>query len=1049
MPELLEPVVLLTQLLQALFDDGIELRRFLTLAGLEEVEHKMPTTKDESIRSAASQAAYHAERLGLVGPPLFEALVRRAPDRADDIWAVADAYGLMRADPGREGFEDPEPEAPEEQHGKEVDARFAGLIAALDEQLSSVVLEATPAELALGAERWPWTGAAAVLGSFQPKEIQPLPGPLPKERSALVALSDVVFTNAGGRWVLDDEVRAHALLELDCRGALDSALAANATLSDPHRDWMRQLLAFEVPSLAMLDTRELTIVDTVSRWLEPLGLNLPVRPADLYAAMERRSLIDPLRKLAGHHFRGRADEGEQIADHLRGQGQASLMIVWGPGGAGKSSLLGKVLLEFEEQVAWAPLSFAYVDFDKTRHDPANPRGLIEQIARQLRLLYATNAEAGRQLSGIESITAGTDLDLAAEVLDLDSEPADLDVRELIAQLARRLEAIHGAYPTPLALVFDTFEEVQIRGPGAVADMRTLIDMLEETIPGIRIAISGRGDLRGILGTAGTPVVTLGDLDPASADEALESRGVAPAELRRLVYERFGGNPLTLRLAAEALERVGTAEEAFTGALGQADVLTAIGLEQVQGMLYDRILGHLGDPEIVRVAQPGLAVRRVDVDVIREVLSGPCDLDPAEAESIFDRLELEVSMFEPDGDGALRHRQDVRRLMLRAMVVDPAVAGLLTEIHRRAITFYRDRPEPWARAEELYHRLMVGEDPRNLHALWRTDLRDSLFPALEDPLPQAAVTWLSRRLGLVSDADERADWEHEDWEGEAADRAASWIASQNPAAALEVLSERERRIPGSRLYPLQVTVLMMLGRLEEAKLVLDTGMLSSVEANAIDTQLALADAALTLGMLRGDAEALLEAAELGARLSDLTGDSAHGIQALVAADFSLRAIGAANQADRLTEEISKRFLAFPLDLLRRNADLARVVVVSAGQSDSAVLERALALADDTASPFKDDTFTLGRLLESTPPEARPALNQLAVDVGLPEDKWTPFELAASVVQRGRTGEALAIALDYAADEGATRQSIVSGLTEMPDISFFGLPGLTEFPPFEVG
>ena len=156
--------------------------------------------------------------------------------------------------------------------------------------------------------------------------------------------------------------------------------------------------------------------------------------------------------------------------------------------------------------------------------------------------------------------------------------------------------------------------------------------------------------------------------PPQVERHGELEAVAVAGLPMLSAENtaaiasdlIGGNPLTLSLAAEALRRMGNADKAFDGALAQADALAAVGVEQIQGMLYDRILGHIADPEVVRVAQPGLAVRRVDVDVIRDVLSVPCELDPDRAPDIFERLRREVSMFELDDDGALRHRQDVRQ-----------------------------------------------------------------------------------------------------------------------------------------------------------------------------------------------------------------------------------------------------------------------------------------------------------------------------------------------------------------------------------------------------
>ena len=137
-----------------------------------------------------------------------------------------------------------------------------------------------------------------------------------------------------------------------------------------------------------------------------------------------------------------------------------------------------------------------------------------------------------------------------------------------------------------------------------------------------------------------------------------------------MVQQFGGNPLTLRLAAEAL--TGAAER-VDAVVSETEALARVSVELVQGVLYSRILGHIGDPAVVKVAYPGLAVGR-PVEVLREVLAEPCGFDPDRAGNIFDKLRTGVSMFELEDPDTLRHRQDVRRLMLRTMLDDGSPAG---------------------------------------------------------------------------------------------------------------------------------------------------------------------------------------------------------------------------------------------------------------------------------------------------------------------------------------------------------------------------------------
>ena len=246
----------------------------------------------------------------------------------------------------------------------------------------------------------------------------------------------------------------------------------------------------------------------------------------------------------------------------------------------------------------------------------------------------------------------------------------------------------------------------------------------------------------------------------------------------------------------------------------------------------------------------------------------------------------------------------------------------------------------------------------------------------------------------------------------------------------MLAERERRLPGSPLYPLDVAALIELGQLDDAAAVLEQGMRSSTEAHAVTIQLELAEQAIAIATKRKDAAQVVAATEAAVTLADVADDKLRGITALVGSVAVLEQLGAADEAARLSRSIVRRFSALPADVLREHPALVRTVMQTVGSNDSSILaQAAVSLGDvtsDREAVFRDDVFTLSRLLESTSPEARPAMNQLALEVGLPEDRWTPRELAASAVERGRTGKAVVVALDYANEESATRQIIVDEL-----------------------
>jgi hypothetical protein len=1012
----------LYELFLALFRSEAELARFLVLDG------RLPTyqlSSGSSLSSYAFQVAQALQQQDLIDESLFAALEQRAPERSQDIREVARFYRAggepARAVRGVDAPGGPVASGP-------VPPEVAELARQLQADFAALEVPDEPAT-ALDAEHWPWTAAAAVLGSFQPSTLWPLPGSDPGG-SALTALADFVFISFDGSWVLREEIRVPCLQRLSEQDGFLAALDANLALADLHRELIRELIYGWPTPLAERSTRELEALGVVAGWLEPvLGADLRVSRAAITAAAERRLLLDPLRSLVGTHFRGRTEELETISNHILGTGPEEILCVQGPGGIGKSSLMGKVLLDLEAQANFGqPVSFAYIDFDRARHNPHDPIGLVEQVARQLRLLYATAAEA-QQFAAVESFSAGTDVERAAEILQIDRSRT---LPAMVGALAERLLQVRGLYApgrVALVLALDTFEEVQIKGPGAVHYVLDLIQQLELALPDLRVIVSGRAVIREFDKTASTRVIRLGDLDPEAADAVLAGLGVPGPGLRRQIAEKFGRNPLTLHLAARALADAYVDDDYLDAIINQADTLAKVSSELVQGMLYGRILGHIADPDVVKVAYPGLAVRRITVDVLREVLAEPCGFAPERAQAIFERLQTEVATFELEDPGTLYHRQDLRRVMLRIMHDDPGQAQVVSLIHQRAAAYYALRDGDQARAEELYHRLTGGEDPRSFDRTWTPKLNPLLASAMEEPLPPRARNWLSQRLGLMPPGG-RDEWDQEDWEADAASRASSWLASNLPAECLAVLSERAERLEGSRLYALEVTARAAVGDLDQAAEVLERGLRSAVGIDDYAAQLELSELAITVRARQGNPEGVLEAVSSAVSLADLTGQPARAIQALTSAVVALEQLGRGDGVAELKAEISRRFARFSRSEMRAEPELVRRVLHTAGTTDSAVLVHAAVevgdVRDQRDAVFVDDTFALQRLLNQTSSSARPALAELAGEVGLPEQGWSVEDLTRSAVRFGRTGKAIALGLDYAQDDRGSRQLVVENL-----------------------
>ena len=155
---------------------------------------------------------------------------------------------------------------------------------------------------------------------------------------------------------------------------------------------------------------------------------------------------------------------------------------------------------------------------------------------------------------------------------------------------------------------------------AVSSLCAFLSILQEAVPGLRIVVAGRVPLS-VDGFPTNPR-ELGDFDDDAARAFLERRGVRSPELIRTIIKRIGKCPLSLLLAATVVQQARQSGEAedlkLTGTRG-----ARLSQGQIQGYLYRRILNHIQDDEVRRLAYPGLVLRRVTPGIIYNVLAKPC------------------------------------------------------------------------------------------------------------------------------------------------------------------------------------------------------------------------------------------------------------------------------------------------------------------------------------------------------------------------------------------------------------------------------------------
>jgi hypothetical protein len=304
----------------------------------------------------------------------------------------------------------------------------------------------------------------------------------------------------------------------------------------------------------------------------------------------------------------------------------------------------------------------------------------------------------------------------------------------------------------LVVVLDTFEEVLVRSSFASdqqiegslfgrllmwADSLATLKAGETAVfSAVRVLVSGREkpDLEGDrLARWFIAHRVVGELDPESAVEFLrrhDSKRNFAGDRARAAVDAIGGHPLTLMLL-ELYARNLKPEE-IDETIRDRKIGRIMGSEAATQSLYSRFLHRfhhdlqLGDgvtAEMVQaVAHPGLVLREITPDLLREVVCPACGLesvDPKTAQALFERLRGQVWLVENvPGRNAIRHRADVRRLMLPMMVGDPDDAAAservrekMLKVHRNAAAWY-DAPEHAndnGALNALYHRAFLPDN----------------------------------------------------------------------------------------------------------------------------------------------------------------------------------------------------------------------------------------------------------------------------------------------------------------------------------------------------
>jgi len=546
-----------------------------------------------------------------------------------------------------------------------------------------------------------------------------------------------------GRWFLLDTPRRNALDSLARQGLLDDAVATSG--DDPHAALMRAMVANAFDP-ARHGTGELAAAADVARWLEPVsGVQQP-SPAQLASALELRLRDDELDRLS-RDMVGREDEIIELRRYLhdvwaKPPAQLPIFRLSGIGGIGKSTLLAEFVRRRLPVERFGDAIVIWIDYDRLRISSRDVASVLIEIARQLAWALPARAEAlalarSQLRDGTLQVSPETAFS-ARQISEISEEDApsghdDTKMRAMTDILAQAiLGAGKQARERNILVVLDTLEQldrIENRGYDLIL---ALSQLRHQAARSLAVIASGRSVFTGGVGSdaiilrgqelaglsrriARDLLVRREKMDPDIADSLL----AAFSDLSDQAFRERLGVPMLLTLLARLI-RDGRLDLSTHDLSSVRDAATA---EMAAAYVYYRVLEHV-PPELSRLAHPGLVLREVSANLLREVVwpvvEPDIPLDEANAERLYQKLANETWLVEPVMGAyppRVAHRADLRRAMLLLMYAeqDGKIRRELVALNRKACVWHRNRSKAAATPAEakrhlsecVYHSLALA------------------------------------------------------------------------------------------------------------------------------------------------------------------------------------------------------------------------------------------------------------------------------------------------------------------------------------------------------
>ena len=693
----------------------------------------------------------------------------------------------------------------------------------------------------------PYLKAAAVLHVFDPNRLQPVTTPSsdPKELLAtlIAATAPAVGFRARGLRMLPSKERLAALRSMGSRSAMRDALAANPGHELSGVQKMFETWLDEEPfDLDRMTFDQLECLRQLYDWgVDQIG-GLPDRN-QVDRARSWRSSVRVFEHLVDRNFVGRERELAFLGDHVAIDGRRGPLIISGVGGAGKTALIGRFLIDHLRRAGFRPFPFAYLPFDAETLDVREPYTVLLAAARQLSAQWSAsrggstpNAESEAVVRFQEVVASyrdhrGSLHRRASTYASRDDKISDLSSFEYMLYdgfadlVTAALDAAgRGAGSRlPALLVFDTFEEVAYRAREDLLGFWGMLDYLLNRLPELRVVIAGRAP-------AAEPQLQIASMSLRVADLAREDGvallirlGITDPQTAGAIFNQVGGNPLSLRLAAVVANAEGTGHDGLAERGDSPLVVQAIGSELVRGLLYRRLLDHIHDPDVRALAHPGMVLRRVTPQIIEQVLGPACELDVpdrARADDLFEALRQEQALVSVDTDGSLRYREEVRHPVLELLARETPTQ--VKRIHQLAVAYYTPFSGAAERAEELYHRMMLQQPEWQLQDRWLPEVERFIASAI-DEIPVSQRRWLAGRMSLELAPEIYQEAELSEWERLIGRKALELVRFGDPQSVLRLLADRSQRTADSPLYAIEARAWLDLGEPQSAEVLLDNAL----------------------------------------------------------------------------------------------------------------------------------------------------------------------------------------------------------------------------------